>query len=313
VQEKDLIKQLLKLNMVSASDYYLNKIQDDRKISLPRCLFNEISLKKFDNMIEKRESILLSNFYRDCIKNLNINELIKLNTKLKESRNVSNEDINLIKNLVLINNKDEGFFFDFSGNLIYISNLIEDIDKIKDNPLFSKSLMVSLCLYIYINMIELVVKHISELLKFKIINENLNKQYGFFLSKFKDNEHPEIGVMMRTLEELKFISKGNYKGIFNENRLLRNKITHANIFYDKDDNTIYLSSGKQYSLKEFQNDFSNFYDFLKEFVYQYNDSTSDLLKNINEKFKKLSKFFLKVSRSGVFKKHFSNIIFEWEK
>nr|AQS31378.1 hypothetical protein [uncultured archaeon]AQS32092.1 hypothetical protein [uncultured archaeon] len=295
--------------MSSASDHYLSKIERERKIKIPLCIFKNESMKELDSLIRHRNATQLSSFYKDFKSKINFDVFNSINERLKDVLNVCEDDAKLINKLTELDYDDPNTFFDFIGNLYYIAGLIAELEE---NPEMSSTIKVTIRLWVHLNIIELLSKHVSELLLKQIKGDKKEFEFKQFINKFEDGKHPELGSMIETLVALEYLKK-NSNSILEKDRIIRNRISHANIFYDKDKNSIYLSNGEEYSPDEFKNDFASLYSFLQNYIRIYNDKKGDFFKNLDELFDKISHFFLAIERAGPLKKVFNEIVFEWEK
>lgn len=114
-----------------------------------------------------------------------------------------------------------------------MNSLIVDINKIKNKKYFTKTIEISLLLFIYHNVVENLNKYISELVKYKIESEKkFAKIYKTYLKKFKNGNYPELGRTLDIMLNLNLISDSK-ESVFYKCKFLRNKIAHANFFYDK--------------------------------------------------------------------------------
>ncbi len=287
-------------------DKILEYFEREKKIKLPLCIFNNRGMILLGKFTKQKNPHFLSSFYKYPDKYLNLKPLESISEELNKQRIITESDKKLIQKLANI--KSQNIFFDIIGNLFYIANIIDEMSKY---PNLSKTIYISLLLFIFLNLSEAITRYISELVKIYIENQNLSSAYKEFLKKFKQGEHPEIGKMIDILETLGFLEEGD--SIFASNKILRNKISHANIYYDKDRDILYLTNGNEYSLEYLKNEVMRVHHFLLELLYQYNNKSEDLIKNIRKPFNYLSKAFQKIGRSPELRMAFHCAVFEWEK
>lgn len=287
----------------------MRKIEENRKIKLPTCIFNNEGLKILDRVLMKKEPILIKGFYETCYERYVSNETFSFVSEMMKEGNriLTNEDKELIKKLSLIKKQDPEFFFDFIGNIYYLCNLIE---KTKNRNL-DRIIEVSIVLWCYLNIVETVARYLSEIVKEKIKIENKNKDYIDFIKDFENGNHPTIGKVVDTMVRLEILDK-NKNTVMKRNKEIRDKMSHANLFYDEVSDKIYISGYGERNLEYFQTDMIQLKDFLVEFLYTLNDFNPDLESKIKGCFNKISKSFHHLARSHL-KKDFYNIIFEWEK
>lgn len=294
--------------MTGAVNWYFEKIERERKIRLPSCIFDQNGLKQLDHVIELKSPIAISLFYQNSNKYFDMSIFEYISEYLKKPRIVYDDDKYLIKKLTEKKNNDPELFFDFAGNLFYIAELNEEMENTKN---LSKTIKISLMLWIYLNMVELTTKYISEILLQSIKTSKTENKYEKFVKGFEDGKHPMIGETVDVLKKLGFL-KDKGKTIFNENRVIRNRISHANMYYDSYHDSIYFSNGNQYTLTQFKKDFEDLLFFLCEAIYQFNNSNSELTDNVQKLFNEMSSIFLKIERAGL-RRDLNKVVFEWEK
>lgn len=289
--------------------WYRKKLEKEKRLRLPSCVFNEKGIQELERVLKTRNALLISNFYKYFGKFLCLEPFEVISKELKNERSISEQDSALLNRLVPIKKKDPNFFFHFFGNLYYIANLLDDVGK---SPKLTRQIKISLFLWCYLNMVEVTNQFVSELIKEYIENEKIEKEYSRFIKSFMEGEHPTLGSTIHTLSQLGFIDDKNTT-IFGKNKFIRNKVSHANMYYDKEKDKIYISNGKEYTVKEFMSDFVGLRDFLLEFIYRYNNNKEDLTMYITQLFDVISHQFMRIERSGPLKKALHSYVFEWEK
>jgi hypothetical protein len=295
--------------MASKLEYWFRQeLETKKKIVLPTCIFNTNGLEKLEKVLKTRNPILVSNFYKNFGDYTSLSAFEKISEALKKIRKVTDDDKELITAISSIKKKDSTFFFHYAGNLFYIAKIADEIVNSKE---LKKILSISLFLWIYLNMIEISTRFISEIVEQDIKDNKLEKEYSWFTKKFKDGEHPTLGEAIQALQNRGYL-KRNSTSIFIKSKLIRNKMSHANMFYDEESNLIYLTNGQTITIDKFLSEFELLKDFLFEYLFQFNDNEHDLVKNVNLMFRTISDFFLKVERSGPLKRAFNEIVFEWE-
>lgn len=292
--------------MTEVTEYILKKIETQKNIHLPVSIFKDENIKKIDSLIKNGSPISLSVFFKDnLVDKLNPNIFNYLSKELNNPRIISNNDQKLIEKLCEIKLKDPWFLFDYIGNFYYISDILSEVNNPEST--INKSLRYTICLWVYLNSVELLTKFVASFIKLKIEKEDRhNKKYKSFLDSFKENKHPQIGELITTLENLEYIDK-KQDSIFSEGRLIRNALSHANIYYDKEEDVFWLSNGNSYSVEQFQESLNNLYDFLLEFIYQYNSKSIDLISPANKELLNISRALQKIERSGTLKRKYREI------
>lgn len=291
------------------SEWYLKNIEMKRNIKIPSIVFKNEILKEFDRVIESKRPYLISKFYKNWKKYIDPKVIEFLNEELKKPRGrLSEEDIKLIGALTQ-NNNDPESFFDIIGNAFYISEVVDEMNRTK----LSNTLEISLFLWLYLNIVEVVAKIISEYIRILIKKSKKEKEYEKFLKKFERGTHPEIGSTLKTIEKLGILTNDEIeKTVFKKNNLIRRKIAHANIYYDQTLNKLFLTNGETYELNEFKEEFFSLYEFLLEMIFYFNKRRYDLMKSLDSVFQELSRYFHWLERSHL-RREFQKIVFGWEK
>ncbi|MBT3395516.1 hypothetical protein HN412_03765 [archaeon] len=295
--------------MVEPSRHYLEKIEYERGIRLPSCIFNHKGINTLDKFIKTKNPDLYSYFYKNFERYLDTEPFSILSSKLNEKRKISEEDIKFIKKLSLVFNIDPNLFFDYLGNVFYVTSIIDTLSSNKEIP---KIIEISSLLYVFNVMIELSCDAIAQFLLTEIKNKNKDKKFTDFTRCFKDKEHPTIGKTIQTAKRLTFISNQE-ETMFYKNKLIRNKISHANLFFDEKSDKIYSTSGKEYKVEELNYAILLLKNFMFELLLNLNKGETDLLKSIKLKFNQLSSEFRRIGRAGPCKKRMNSYCFEWEK
>jgi hypothetical protein len=294
----------------TATEYYKEKLEERRRILFPLTVLKSEKLNKLDEFLDKRNELGLKSFWSDLENIEGMDYLRVLSEELKEKRNVSQDDMELIKSITE-DYKTYKPSFDISGSVgvfLQIERCSEEISK-KNLP---NSLRIPLLFWLYLTFIESAVNDLSEIfleiankrkdIKFaREFEKNLNRGEHFLFSQLR-----RYAISWGYTEEKKktFLHKSN----------LRNEIAHANIWYDESRNKILLRGRMELSTEEFIKEFLRVYDFFKELIFHLNNCQSDLTEEIRELTKKVSREFLKISRSGPKKQIWKNEIkFDWEK
>lgn len=292
----------------------LHRIEEKRQIRLPSILFNIETLANMDEAIETGNPFVVHKFYDNYEKYVDKTAFKLLEEELEKPRDkLYSKDRELIKKLIEFEDKDSQFFLEISGNLLYISSTLKELEEVEEKGNITENLRVSVLLYCCLNMIELFTSYIGELLKQRIEFEKKEKDYPGFLEKFKKNEHAEAGFLKSTLSKFFNLNDSFMKEtMFERNKILRNKISHANLYYDSKKDMIYQSNSKEYPLSQIKGDCSYLLDFLLEIIFLMNCSSNDLTKKVDETFKSMAKTYLSFSRAGLQKK-FQQVIIKMMK
>lgn len=292
---------------------FINKIEAEREIRIPRSVLKLDCINELENILKSSnpsKAFLLSKYYNNFDKILDLEEIFSISKKLKEKRELNHYDINLIKKIIKLENYNSKFLFDIIGNLIHTEQLIDDLSNAKNLTL---NIEVTIKLWIYMNFLELITKIFSEFIKSNIEKNFKNPKKNKILKKFKDGKHPTMGDLIECLFDLNIIeNKNNKECFFTKNKLIRNSIAHNNMYFDSSEECIFFSSGQKYELMEFHNDFNYLQNFILEFIFQLNKEKTDIRETIQKTFKDIGKIFLRVQRNPILRRKFNEIILNWK-
>jgi len=300
-------------------DRFIKEIEDRRQIKIPICFLNTKGLSALNEALESGVPLKVSMFYKKFKQYYDLKPLEIISQEIKKKRKLSKADMNIISELSSIKHPDSGILLKISGNLYYISTLLDDLrrmdTRLKKNKLkMRKSIRISILLWIYLNIVELVNKNMAEFLNNYIKAKTLegDNRLKNFLKNFKKDKYPELGTTIDALTFTGLLDKKE-NSIFNNNHFIRNRLSHANMYYDIKQKTIFQSNGDEYAIKQFIKDLNGLFTFLNELIYQMNDKNADIADSIDQMLKRISRVFLKIERSGVMKKAYAQVIFKWKK
>lgn len=249
-------------------DFYRESI-GNRHIVFPRMIEDSTLIKRMDTAFQNGNPYVISFWFRQYSKDMIISlgqELI--NAGLLEKRNLPKDESELIDNIVKSYNLTSEKYVVFSsvGNLIYISEVVDALNK---NTNLDNSIRLSCLLWIYQNIVEVILSHISELF-FVIAKSNQDKSFlKQYLQAAEKEEHLMFGQLKDYAINKKFTSP-NSNTFLHENRL-RNRIAHANCFYDSIRKEVILNSKDALTPEQFMIEFQKVKDFLFELIFRLNN------------------------------------------
>lgn len=287
-------------------------MKQDRSIVIHTRLLTDESLKKMESALNTANPNAFSLFCENVIRNREVNtkELSILSERLKEERKLISEDDRKLIQFFSKANIESTFFLDICGNAIYLTEVISELNKLENNNY--ENVKSAVLMWLYVNMYELICKTMTNGIEMYIKNKKEYKEMKEKIERKKKNgEHLQAGEIADFFISLHVLNKDN-NSIFGKRRILRNKISHSNIFYDAPTQKFVLSNGKTYEKSEFENEFKKMYEFLLEWLYVSNDKNPDVLKTIKRMIWNISKELRKIGRSGLLRKEYSNIIISWE-
>jgi hypothetical protein len=294
---------------------FVKRIEKERTVRIPLCFLNNKGAKALDEALESLDPAKARRFYREFHKYYDITPLRNISREISRRGNCLPGDSALITKLAATKRSKSNLIFEMSGSLYYVSTVLDDYErhsaKLKRHSLrMRRSIRVSIFLWTYMNVLELVNKYVAELLLNYLQEEGLTKRkcYKRFLDPFMDSKYPAMGATVRAA-----IDAGLLRGesIFSNNRIIRNDLAHANMYYDPRQKRIY-SSDKEYALQEFSRDLKALNNFLFQLLYELNNNDADLEKRILHMLKAIQKQLLKIERSGPMKKAYREVILSWK-
>lgn len=211
------------------------------------------------------------------------------------------------------NKKSFKNFLNISGILIYIDEIVSDLNENENS--IPDSVKICTFLWIYLNMYELILDTFtSSLLNYYKSKKDKVKGYKKIKEKIDKGEHLMTGSIENELIELNILTESNNSILSHKgSRLFRNKLGHANLFYDNEAKKLILTNGEEYSIDEFKKEFEKIYQFILEWLFQLNDQNSDIHKTtrkiISRISRDLSRDFIQIERGG-FRKDFANLILD---
>lgn len=293
-------------------------------VVLPYKLMKNIIIEELEKSL--KSPILMSHFFSKIASSLEKylkideierfqNEIEKLKTRFKDY-SITNEDIEIINFLVneskLIELAKFLYFLQIVGPLFYSSEILKETL----NRELPKPIIVFIYINLYVSFYEIIL-HLIDRTLYNIVNtkEEWKRQNKDFLEKIKRkefNEHATAGEICKVLKNFKLKTENSIFGGKSEARIFRNKISHANIFYDSDEDKVVINTMK-YDFKEFEKLFSRLFFFLVKWIERslnidnFSEFAKKLEKEMKKCFQELSREFLMIERSGEMK----NIYFSW--
>ncbi|MBI2573581.1 hypothetical protein HYV86_06975 [Candidatus Woesearchaeota archaeon] len=300
-------------------DNIIKKIQTKRQFRIPLCFLNSTGVKNLNNALESGVPLKALVFYRNFKNFYDLKPLKIISHNIEKRGKVSETDEKLIIALTKVKLEDPCLFFEISGNLLQVSTVLDDLKRLekklrKRGMRMKNSLRVSILLWSYVNLLELTNKYISEFLEAYLKKEKIDKESRFkhFLAGFKNGKHPEIGTTIDALYLAELISDKK-NSILSSNHFVRNRLSHASMYYDIKQKKIFESNGKEYPVSSFKKDLAGLFNFLNEFVFRLNNDNIDIESSIDGLLAEICHVLLKIERSGTLKKNYQQLIFNWKR
>jgi len=270
-------------------------------IVIPTEIENDPFLKKLERALNNRNPCVISLIFRIAQKDENVSNIEQLlNKSMKLKRSLPKDDVDFINALVKSyrDSKKRYIIFNNVGNLLFIAKLV---DELKKRPRLNKLISITCFLWLYQNIVEIIFAHISEL--FYVIAEK--KQDINFTRKYKEacnkQEHLMRGYLLDFAKNTKNKFTSDKNKTFLHKNMLRDRLAHANCFFDPASSEIVLSTTEKLTLSEFKKEFKYVQDFLNELIFQLNSNQYFEIKN---ELMKMSRQFFRLSRQSNSVKYF---------
>ncbi len=228
---------------------------------------------------------------------------------------LTNEDQKIIKFLSSI--KEQGIidFLEMAGPYYFYLEVTEEWQK---NIKIPELLSVALIMWLFVNSYEFMLHQIDRKLAYYIANNNVSgKSINTFMncvSRKDFKNHATAELINRVFCEILSLKEDN-NSIFGKSskpKVIRNTISHSNMYYDKLKKSIVLISGDEFEVKEFINQFFGLFNFMISWM-TLSSTSSPLDKNkvvdeIKEVLKALSRKMVFTERS--YKREFTYYIID---
>ncbi|MEM1634341.1 MAG: hypothetical protein QW714_01295 [Nanopusillaceae archaeon] len=313
----------------------ITHLLEKKCISLPSVILKNKAIEELEKSLEEPSSA--KRFFMNMAENLNnhIKEdaLIIFQTKVEEFKNlykdysISKEDEEIVKFLVR-EMKDidpiELLFYtlQISGTLIYVSKILKEA--------YDKELSKNLSVFIYTNLYVTIyeaILHVVDRALLLIINkkDEWKKKNKDFINNRRDCiTHATAGKISKVLKNLGLKVDNSIFGNKSEAKTFRDRIAHANIYYDEYEDKIVIGL-ERYDFNKFEELFIRLFFFLVKWIEfslnieNFSKFKSIILSELKKLFSELSREFLRIERSGEKSKKYSmwyhnlNLIIETEK
>lgn len=301
-------------------------ILENEGIILPTRILKENIIKELDKRLSSGSPILMKNFYDNILKNFSqhidleplrlLQQLYKNNKEKFDGHQISADDEKIIEKIAGLNQFNLGELGNIR-NLLFILELMKELEKCE----VSKKLKIFVMLNLYVILYETILYTIDRKIYYYLIENKIDKnktiQNFLKIKRMEYNDHATANEINEIFYILKFINNKQNKSIFGDEktRIFRNKITHANFFYDEENEKIIIGK-ESYSIEEFLVCYYRLLNFLLKWIFKvFGDlEKEDFIKNfklkLNDLLSKLSRDFLKIERSGELKRVYTNVIFK---
>jgi hypothetical protein len=305
-------------------------IIDRQEIALPMALLKQKMILEAENALNSTDPLIVSHFFKNVSKNLDgyvsSEDIIKLTKKLKElsmnekfKQKISEDDKRIIKFLVENTSLTNLDIIEIMGQEYFTIQVAEELEETKDLP---NTIKMALFLWCFVNIYEIILINVDRRLFAYIKNNNIKESNN--IKRFLDidrkehKDHATAGLINKVFCEILDLKEEN-NSIFGKDskpKLIRNKISHSNIFYDTEENKIKLSNGEEYSIEDFLNEYYALFNFLMEWINIGLGKELDdkiIFNTLKKTFHALSSHYLRIERGDPLKRGFYSYIIKIKK
>ncbi|MFB6088252.1 MAG: hypothetical protein ABEK36_00565 [Candidatus Aenigmatarchaeota archaeon] len=305
---------------------------ENQGITLPEQFLEDDFILDIENAISTRSAAQVSLFFRKVAregldKKLDTETMEKFFSYLKDiskekSELFTKDDEKIIK---ILNSSPEPIVhktLEMSGPLYYILQILQEIEENEDLP---ERISMTTMLWIFVNMYEIITYHLDRnLLNYlenldkkthqKLLNKGHIKRFIERVDRDGSN-HATAGLINGCLSSvIDSLSQDNSSLIGSETKMIRDKISHANLFYDKEKEEVVILDGpKKYSNEEFKEEFQKMLIFVTKWIeYTSNMDTSKIKSGLKEIFNNLADM-MKREKKLKTEKNFAEHVIKWER
>lgn len=277
-------------------------------ITIPAKLMDSELLQELEEKLERGNPAEVKVFYSDLPDRVDYDTLDSLSDEVTEIEDdlLSEDDFKLIEFFSGETSNDTiQYFLRISGVLVNIFEIVEELEEQDELPANIES---SVYLWIYLNLYELILGNMTQFLLKHYREEGNQSEIDYIEGKIEEGEHLTAGKLeMHLTETIGVLPRDNDSVLSEEgSKLLRNKVGHANIYYDDSVDKFILTDGERYSFDEFMEEFEVLLQFGAHWLLNLNGELGgdeDVSETIKEYFEKLGnkvgKTMVKIERSDV--------------
>ena len=297
---------------------------DKEEIVLPTFCLKQNMIKELESILREGKPLLVSKFFKrvnenfeDYISRDEINKLFdninKLSNNEKFQQKISEDDKKIIEFLSKNQNLNSSDYLKILGQEYFIIQVVEELEKTDNLP---NILKIPLIMWLFLNLYELILFVVDRRLfeYLKNTDKKDDKDIKRFLKinrKNKDHAMPEnINKILTKILDLKEENNSIFVRI-SKAKLIRNKIAHANLFYDSEKNKLVSSNFEEYQAEDFLKGYYTLVNFLIEWNKAELGGKIDakiLVDYLKKMFHYLYAAYLRIERAGLRKEFYAHII-----
>ena len=286
--------------MADNIDNFVERFLETKEMTVHRGVMKSEFVSGLDRAIEKGPNATRK-YYQNYADNLS--ETLNLSGLSERERDQLNDsDLQIIEFFTEKASKpglEE--IINISGVLMNVLELTDDLEL--KSYCITPNIESTAYFWIYLNIYELILDTMTKNLLKYYQNEGVREsQISYLEKKVENGEHLTTRNLESELSGLGIIEDQN-DSIFSEDRsrFMRNKLGHANVFFDTAENEIVFTDGTRYSFEEFKKEYEIILQFALEWIYRLSGDNPNIGKEIENTFNQITteinRGLLKFSRS----------------
>lgn len=301
---------------------------EKEEIILPTILLKQKAILELEQNLKKGRPLSVAQFFKKVYDNFDeyidikgVDKLFKIIKEISEMGNsyhkTSEDNKKIIEFLVKKTEIGYTHILEIVGQRYFILQVAGELEKSANK--LPDVLKIALFMWCFVNIYELLLHEIDRRLLAYFKTQNYeSKNVKKFLKKVKREkygEHATAGLINNIFCEILNMKEDN-NSIFGKSRLIRNKISHSNMFYDSEKREIILLNGKKYTVNDFLNEYYKVFDFLCSWINKAlgeEFSKERIISDMKKYFKALSSSFLDIERNGLLRKVYGAYILKLKK
>jgi len=301
-------------------------ILERKEIVLPTILLKQKAIPELERALRTARPLPVSQFFKKIYNNFDeyidvkgLDKLFNLIGEVSKLENfqheVSEDDERIINFLVNETKLKNTEILELLGQQYFLIQVVGELEKSADKLL--DILKITLFMWCFVNTYELVLHEVDRrLLSHLKKQKNKDPLFNEFINKVKREEykdHATAGLINKVLCKLLHLQEDN-NSIFGKSskpKLMRNKISHSNMFYDSEKNKLVLLDGQEFTIDDFLNEYYRIFNFLFCWINKGLDNEFNkerIISDMKKSFKALSSKYLQIERGSLSKIYSSYII-----
>ena len=253
---------------------------------IPEIILKQKFITEFDEKLQEKSPILVALFLKkvadDVERYIDIKSINKVTEKVSEIETIlssqygsllTSDDIKILNFISKMQENSVYDFLEIAGPLYFSLEIIEELEKNQEQ--YSDKIKVSSSLWLFGVIFEQILHMIDRRIFYFLKDPaNLDSNDKFF-KRFKDikreqyHHHAAAGEINTVLSKILSLNSQTNLSIFgsvDNPKVLRNKISHSNLFFDSVRNKIVCLDGSEYEIDEFVKEFYKLFQFLFEWI-----------------------------------------------